>query len=217
MAGPADGTGAGSQDRGQLRASHTDREQVIEVLKAAFVQERLTRDEFELRIGQALTARTYAEQDAVIADLPAGLMRTGRPSEPVRARTPGGDEIRTGVRVTSAGTALAALLWVVAIVAGDNGAAYIAAFWATGLVIAAAALTGSAALGSWLDRRRGGKPPRPLAGGQASQLPGSAAPAGLPGSGPSAAVAARTSWRARLAAAMRAEGARASRPAAAVL
>lgn len=137
MAGPGGGTGAGSQDRGRLRASRAGREQVIEVLKAAFVQERLTRDEFELRIGRALTARTYAEQDAVIADLPAGLS-TGRSREPVRARTRSGDEIRTGVRVTGAGTVMAVLLWVVAVVAGDNGAAYIAAFWATGLVIAAA-------------------------------------------------------------------------------
>jgi DUF1707 SHOCT-like domain len=120
MAGPGDGTGAGPQDRGHLRASRTDREQVIEVLKAAYVQERLTRDEFELRIGQALTARTYAEQDAVIADLPAGLMRTGRSHGYVRARTRVSDEIRTGIRVTGAGTVIAALLWVVAIVAGDS-------------------------------------------------------------------------------------------------
>jgi len=35
-----------SQDRGRLRAARTDREQAIELLKAAFVQGRLTKDEF---------------------------------------------------------------------------------------------------------------------------------------------------------------------------
>jgi len=37
---------AGGHDR--QRASHSDREQAIEVLKAAFVQDRLTMDELEV-------------------------------------------------------------------------------------------------------------------------------------------------------------------------
>jgi len=40
--GPGDDIAAG---RGRLRASDADREQVIDVLKAAFVQGRLTKDE----------------------------------------------------------------------------------------------------------------------------------------------------------------------------
>ena len=44
--------------RGYLRASHADREQVIGVLKAAFVQGRLTKDELDARAGQAFAART---------------------------------------------------------------------------------------------------------------------------------------------------------------
>ena len=39
---------------GQLRTSHADREQMIDLLKAAFVQGRLTKDEFDLRVGQVL-------------------------------------------------------------------------------------------------------------------------------------------------------------------
>jgi hypothetical protein len=36
---------------GDLRALHADSEQVIGVLKAAFVQGRLGKDEFDLRVG----------------------------------------------------------------------------------------------------------------------------------------------------------------------
>ena len=57
-----------------LRASHADREQVIDVLKAAFVQGLLTKDEFDLRMSQAFAARTYAEVADVTADIPAGLI-----------------------------------------------------------------------------------------------------------------------------------------------
>jgi hypothetical protein len=38
MAGPGDEIAAGAGDRGRLRASHADREQVIDALKAAFVR-----------------------------------------------------------------------------------------------------------------------------------------------------------------------------------
>ncbi len=60
-AGREDGT-AGAL--GQLRTSHADREQAIDVLKAAFVQGRLTKDEFDLRVSQVFASRTYAALDA---------------------------------------------------------------------------------------------------------------------------------------------------------
>jgi hypothetical protein len=44
---------------------------VIDTLKAAFVQGRLTRDELGRRAGQALASRTYAQLTAITADLPA--------------------------------------------------------------------------------------------------------------------------------------------------
>jgi len=62
---------------GHLRASHVDRDHVIDTLKAAFVQGRLTKDELELRVSQTLTSRTYAHLATLTADLPAGL--TGGP------------------------------------------------------------------------------------------------------------------------------------------
>jgi hypothetical protein len=46
---------------------------VIDLLKAAFVRGRLDRDEFDARIGQALTSRTCPELAAVTAGIPAGL------------------------------------------------------------------------------------------------------------------------------------------------
>ncbi len=55
-----------------LLTSRADRERVIELLKAAFVQGRLAKDEFDARVGQALTSRTYAELAAAGADIPAG-------------------------------------------------------------------------------------------------------------------------------------------------
>ncbi len=63
-----------------------DRERVLDLLKAAFVEGRLTRDELDARIGHALASRTPAELAAVTADLPAELIGAlpGRP--PVRAR-----------------------------------------------------------------------------------------------------------------------------------
>jgi hypothetical protein len=55
---------------GQMRASAADKEQVIGVLKDAFVEGRLTQDEQAERAGQAMTARTYAELARLTEDLP---------------------------------------------------------------------------------------------------------------------------------------------------
>jgi hypothetical protein len=83
MSWPGDELAAGAGGRGHLRASHADREQVVGTLKAAFVQGRLDRDEFDLRVGQALASKTYADLAALTADLPARLTRA-RPPEPAR-------------------------------------------------------------------------------------------------------------------------------------
>jgi hypothetical protein len=74
--GPGNDMPLAAVGRGHLRASDADREQVIEVLKAAFAQGQLAKDDFEPRIGQAFAARTYAE----LADVTVGL--TG--AQPVR-------------------------------------------------------------------------------------------------------------------------------------
>jgi tetratricopeptide (TPR) repeat protein len=67
--------------RRRLRASDADRERAVELVKAAFVQGRLVKDEFDARVGQVLTSRTYAELDAVITGLPAGVTAVQPPSK----------------------------------------------------------------------------------------------------------------------------------------
>jgi hypothetical protein len=59
--------------RSRLRASHADRDQVIGMLKAAFIQGRVTKDEFDERVTRTLAARTFGDLAGLTADLPAGL------------------------------------------------------------------------------------------------------------------------------------------------
>jgi hypothetical protein len=81
--GPQDPAAAG---RDRLRAGHADREQVIEALKDAFVQGRLTKDELDTRAGRALTARTHADLAALTADIPPAPAAAGQPRPPAPAR-----------------------------------------------------------------------------------------------------------------------------------
>ncbi len=67
MAGPGDQIAAGAGGYSYRRTSHVDRERVIDILEAAFVQRRLARDEFDLRVwaaghdaaGQRLVTRLW--------------------------------------------------------------------------------------------------------------------------------------------------------------
>ena len=54
------------------------------MLKVVFVQDRLSKDEFDARVGQALTSRTHTELNAVIDDIPAGLVGVRPPRTPQR-------------------------------------------------------------------------------------------------------------------------------------
>jgi len=56
---------------GELRASHADRDQVVELLRVAAGDGRLSPEELDDRLERALTARTYTELAALTADLPA--------------------------------------------------------------------------------------------------------------------------------------------------
>jgi uncharacterized protein DUF1707/uncharacterized protein DUF4190 len=57
---------------GSMRSSTADRERAIDVLKAAFAEGRLSRDEFVDRSERVYRSLTYAELAALTADLPAG-------------------------------------------------------------------------------------------------------------------------------------------------
>ena len=74
------------EGRGGLRASDADREQAVEVLKAAFVQDWLAKAEFEAHVGRALASRTYAELAAVTADIAAPLSTVQPPNAPSPVR-----------------------------------------------------------------------------------------------------------------------------------
>jgi len=55
-----------------MRAAATDRERTLDVVKAAYGEGRLTREEFESRTARTMAAKYYGELAAIVADLPAG-------------------------------------------------------------------------------------------------------------------------------------------------
>ena len=55
----------------ELRVSDADRDRVAERLRAAAGEGRLTSDELEERLESAFSARTGAELEPLVADLPA--------------------------------------------------------------------------------------------------------------------------------------------------
>jgi Domain of unknown function (DUF1707) len=173
MGGPGNEMAAGAGDRGHLRASHADREQVIGTLKAAFVQGMLTRDELGTRVGQTLAARTYADLAALTADLPAGLAaaRPARPPAPVRrhplARAAAGSGGCLGIA--------AAAIWAASLAASGPPGPNPYGAWPFPLLVVAlfAVLTALGFFGfgvaASLEQRRsrGQLPPRPGPGGHA--------------------------------------------------
>ena len=183
MAWPGDETAAAEgRGRGELRASHADREQVVSTLKAAFVQGMLAKDELEVRAGQAFASRTYAELAALTADIPADVADTspaiaGSPSTP--ARTMAKAAGRSGICL------LVAVALVEAAFLAGNFLLIVAASFA---LIAASGFFGYGILDAWQERRsrgqrsRGQLPPRSGQGrrGPEGRPPGGdAAPTGI--------------------------------------
>jgi len=172
MTGPGEGTRAG---RGHLRAAQADREQAITVLKAAYAQGRLTKDELELRAGQAFASKTYAELAALTADIPAvspagspAVSPAGRPPS-TPARTLAKAACRSGVCLLAA-VALAEGSFLV-----GNFLLIVAACFA---LIAASGFFGYGILDAWQERRsRGQLPPKPGQGSD-GRPPGDDAPPG---------------------------------------
>jgi len=58
-------------EQGKLRVGDTDRDRVAGILSTAYSEGRLSRDEYDARLESALSARTYADLDHVVTDLPA--------------------------------------------------------------------------------------------------------------------------------------------------
>jgi hypothetical protein len=58
-------------ERSELRASHEDRDRVVELLRVSAGDGRLTAEELDERLELAMTARTYGELAKLVTDLPA--------------------------------------------------------------------------------------------------------------------------------------------------
>ena len=58
-------------ERGKMRAADADRDRVVERLNMAYSEGRLSKDEYDGRLENALSARTYADLDQLVTDLPA--------------------------------------------------------------------------------------------------------------------------------------------------
>jgi uncharacterized protein DUF1707 len=158
---------------GRLRASHADREQTVEILKDAFVQGRLAKDELDWRIGHALASRTHADLAALTADLPAGSPAAKPLRRPVRARRPRPENttVKKGARVIAATTVLTASVWAGTLLSNADNQAVGTLLWAfTFFWFGIMFLVGSVMLESRL-RQRSNKPlpPAPGHGGQDSE------------------------------------------------
>ena len=144
-------TRAATAGRVHLRASQADREGVIDALKAAYVADRLTEDEFEARVGQAFASRNQADLAAITADIPAYPVATQPARMPDRV-------VAGGTAAIIATAALGGALLV-------GGSALI--LWAitmTGVLL----FTVSVLLSERQERRtRGRRPPRAAPGGPA--------------------------------------------------
>jgi hypothetical protein len=173
-AGRGDGT-AGEQ--GRLKASHADRDQAIDVLKAAFIQGRLTKGEFDLRVGRVFASRTYADLGALTADIP-GWVAGAQPSGE-DARGPGRAlSFKTAARVGAVG-ASPAVASAAVVLLRSSGVPAVAGVLLVGLtgVLVTVLLAALLVLLSWAVRRsqRGpaqGPPSGPA--GLASERPPSA-------------------------------------------
>jgi hypothetical protein len=149
MSRPGDHIAADAAGHGRLGVSPAGREQAIEVLKTAFVQGRLTKDDFGTRIDHAFTSQTCAELTAVTADLPAGLMAVPPSRQIARARPR-----RSMNTALSAGAfaTIATLVGMMAAVASRSAIAVISVSVITALLVVLA--FGALMVLSWRGRAR---------------------------------------------------------------
>jgi hypothetical protein len=79
-------------ERAKMRACDADRDRVVEHLNVAYSEGRLSKDEYDGRLENALAARTYADLDQIVTDLPvarAPVVPPLMPPVPPLARTNG--------------------------------------------------------------------------------------------------------------------------------
>ena len=173
MTDPGGERAAAAGGHGRLRASRADRERVIELLKVAFVQDRLTQDELDTRVGLALASRTYADLAELTADIPSGPAAE-------RAVEPAGTPARTLAKAARrSGICMLVAFALVGAVALTNAASLLPPAILLGIaaVIAASGFLGYGVVDAWQERRsRRQLPPRPRWDGRGLEggRPGSA-------------------------------------------
>jgi hypothetical protein len=74
--------------QGEIRAADTDRDRVAGILSTAYSEGRLSSDEYDARLESALSARTYADLDHIVTDLPAAQKTVPSPAAPAMVTTP---------------------------------------------------------------------------------------------------------------------------------
>ena len=158
MTEPEDERAAAAGGRGRLRASRMDRERVIELLKVAFVQDRLTHDELDTRVGLALASRTYADLADLTADIPADI-----PAGPAGAG-PAGTPARTlTIAARRSGICMLVPLALMGVMALTNAKYLVPLVFFAGIaaVIAASGFLGYGMVDAWQQWRSGGQLPSP--------------------------------------------------------
>ena len=171
MAEPGEESESAAGGPGRLRASRADRERVIELLKVAFVQDRLTHDELDTRVGLALASRTYADLADLTADLPAGSAAAESAVESAveSAAEPGGTPARTLAKAARrSGICMLVVFALVGVAALTNspnvlGLAVFVSIWA---VVAASGFLGYGVVDAWQERRSRGSLPPPRRNGR---------------------------------------------------
>ena len=100
MAGEVTPRGSGDEQlpAHEFRASYEDRDRVVEVLRLAAGDGRLSAEELDQRLEMALNARTYGELAALTQDLPdaAGAAAAAEPKDLVRIEATSGSTRRDG-------------------------------------------------------------------------------------------------------------------------
>jgi hypothetical protein len=124
-------------DLGEMRAADADRERVAERLRIALAEGRLNLHEYDERLREAYAAKTYAELDKLLVDLPAVAPGASSrvavpPGATVAQPGPGGrypDANRRWLAATWSGwlrvVTICVVIWAITVVSSGE----LASFW----------------------------------------------------------------------------------------
>jgi hypothetical protein len=128
----------GRMGREDLRAGDGDRKAVAEQLKAALDEGRLDLSEYDERLQRTYAAKTYADLDGLLDDLPGTVpvqhsqIQPAAPvaavAEPVHPVSPGGRQIARWVGPYAGVILVCTLIWLITSVSAGH-ATYFWPFW----------------------------------------------------------------------------------------